>query len=170
MSRKKFVVKASALKIIMRAKALTTVIVILLLCVTVRLLPYLAPIRTADIAQDKQAIAFTDRNGLLLGTLLTRVDALAKPLEEKRLVVRHREHTAVVPLNQVSPQFIQAILAAEDSDFYHHGALDIKAIARAIKDAIHANRILSGASTITMQLARMLNSLPRTVSGKTQEV
>jgi penicillin-binding protein 1C len=154
MSRKKFVIKASALKIMMSAKALTTVIVILLLCVTVRLLPYLAPIRTADIAQDKQAIAFTDRNGLLLGTLLTR----------------DREHTAVVPLNQVSPQFIHAILAAEDGSFYHHDALDLKAIARAIKDAIHAKRILSGASTITMQLARMLDSLPRTVSGKTQEI
>jgi len=154
MSRKKFVVRASALKIMMSAKALTTVIVILLLCVTIRLLPYLALIRTADIAQDKQAIAFTDRNGLSLGTLLTR----------------DREHTAVVPLNQVSPQFIQAILAAEDGTFYHHGALDLKAIARAIKDAIHAKRILSGASTITMQLARMLDSLPRTVSGKTQEI
>ena len=163
MSRKKFVVRASALKIIMRAKALITVILILLLCVTIRLLPYLAPIRAADIAQEKQAIAFTDRNGLLLGTLLTRVDA-------KRLVVRHREHTAVVPLNQVSPQFIHAILAAEDGRFYHHDALDLKAIARALKDAIHAKRILSGASTITMQLARMLDSLPRTVSGKTQEV
>ncbi|MBW4569862.1 MAG: penicillin-binding protein 1C [Tolypothrix carrinoi HA7290-LM1] len=154
MSRKKFIIRASALKIIMRAKALTTVIVILLLCVTVRLLPYLAPIRTADIAQEKQAIAFTDRNQLLLGTLLTR----------------DSEHTAVVPLNQVSPQFIHAILAAEDGTFYHHGALDLKAIARAIKDAIHAKRILSGASTITMQLARMLDSLPRTVSGKTQEI
>jgi penicillin-binding protein 1C len=154
MNRKKFVVRASALKIMMRAKALTTVIVILLLCVTIRLLPYLAPIRTADIAQDKQAIAFTDRNGLSLGTLLTR----------------DREHTAVVPLNQVSPQFIHAILAAEDGTFYHHGALDLKAIARALKDAIHAKRILSGASTITMQLARMLDSLPRTVSGKTQEI
>ena len=143
-----FVVRASAVKsIIMKAKALTTVIVILLLCVTVRLLPYFAPIRTADITQDKQAIAFTDRNGLLLGTLLTR----------------DREHTAVVPLNQVSPQFIHAILAAEDGTFYHHGALDLKAIARAIKDAIHAKRIVSGASTITMQLARMLNSLPRNV-------
>ncbi|MGI8502605.1 MAG: penicillin-binding protein 1C [Hassallia sp.] len=138
----------------MRAKALTTVILILLLCVTLRLLPYFAPIRTADIAQEKQAIAFTDRNQLSLGTLLTR----------------DREHTAVVPLNQVSPQFIHAILAAEDGTFYHHGALDLKAIARALKDAIHAKRILSGASTITMQLARMLNSLPRTVSGKTQEV
>lgn len=154
MSRKKFLVRASAFRIMMRAKALTRVIVILLLCVTIRLLPYLAPIRTADIAQDKQAIAFTDRNGLSLGTLLTR----------------NSEHTAVVPLNQVSPQFIHAILAAEDSTFYHHDALDLKAIARAIKDAIHAKRILSGASTITMQLARMLNSLPRTVSGKTQEV
>ncbi|MEW5858328.1 MAG: transglycosylase domain-containing protein, partial [Cyanobacteriota bacterium] len=84
---------------------------LVLLGLTVRSLPYLAPVRTKDIAQDTQALEFSDRNGLPLGRLLTR----------------DQEHTAVVPLNQVSPQFINAILAAEDGSYYHHGALDLKA-------------------------------------------
>ncbi len=127
---------------------------LLLMCVTVRLLPYLAPIKVADIAQQQLALEFTDRNGLPLGTLLTR----------------DQEHTAVIPLNQVSPEFIHAILAAEDGRFYKHGALDVKAIARALNQAIHAKTIVSGASTITMQLARMLAQQQRTISGKLQEI
>ena len=130
------------------------ILALLLVCVTVRLLPYLAPIHVADITQEQQAIAFTDRNGLPLGTLLTR----------------DQEHTAVVPLKQVSPQFIHAILAAEDGTFYEHGALDLKAIARAFQEAIHKRRIVSGASTITMQLARMLNPSRRNLLGKVQEI
>jgi penicillin-binding protein 1C len=97
---------------------------------------------------------FSDRNGLPLGTLLTR----------------DQEHTSVVALNQVSPQFTHAILAAEDGSFYHHGALDMKAVIRAGKEAIHAKRIVSGASTITMQLARMLDPVPRSLSGKLSEI
>ncbi|MEH2277104.1 MAG: penicillin-binding protein 1C [Nostoc sp.] len=126
----------------------------LLICLLVRLLPYFAPLRAADIAQNQLAMQFSDRNGLPLGTLLTR----------------DQEHTSVIPLNQVSPQFIHAILAAEDGSFYDHGALDMKAVVRASKEAIHAKRIVSGASTITMQLARMLDPVPRNFSGKVSEV
>ena len=86
------------------------------------------------------------------------------------MLTRDQEHTSVVPLNQVSPQFIHAILAAEDGSFYHHGALDMKAVIRASKEAIHAKRIVSGASTITMQLARMLDPVPRSFSGKLSEI
>ncbi|WP_138497940.1 penicillin-binding protein 1C [Nostoc sp. PA-18-2419] len=130
------------------------ILAVLLICLVVRLVPYFAPIRAADIAQNQLAMEFSDRNNLPLGTLLTR----------------DQEHTSVVALNQVSPQFIQAILAAEDGSFYHHGALDMKAIVRAIKEAIHAKQIVSGASTITMQLARMLNPVLRSPSGKMQEI
>lgn len=126
----------------------------LLICLVVRLLPYFAPLRAADIAQNQLAMQFSDRNGLALGTVLTR----------------DQEHTSVIPLNQVSPQFIHAILAAEDGSFYDHGALDMKAVVRASKEAIHAKRIVSGASTITMQLARMLDPVPRNFSGKLSEV
>ncbi|MFB2769369.1 penicillin-binding protein 1C [Pelatocladus sp. BLCC-F211] len=135
-------------------KTSKVILTLLLICFLIRLTPYLVPIRANDILQTQLALEFSDRNGLPLGTILTR----------------DQEHTAVVPLDQVSPQFIQAILAAEDSQFYHHGALDLKAVARAVKDAIQTKRIVSGASTITMQLARMLDNSPRNLSGKVQEV
>jgi penicillin-binding protein 1C len=137
-----------------RSRKGKVILTLLLMCLVVRLLPYFAPVRATDILQNQLAMQFSDRNGLPLGTILTR----------------DQEHTAVIPLNQVSPQFIQAILAAEDGSFYHHGALDLKAIVRAIKEAIHAKKIVSGASTITMQLSRMLNPVPRNVSGKLQEI
>ncbi|HIK07628.1 MAG TPA: penicillin-binding protein 1C [Trichormus sp. M33_DOE_039] len=137
-----------------RNKSIQVILAVVLMCLCVRLLPYFAPIRAGDIAQNQLALEFSDRNGLPLGTILTR----------------DQEHTAVVPLKQVSPQFIQAILAAEDGSFYHHGALDMQAIARAIKEAIQTKKIVSGASTITMQLARMLAPSHRNLSGKVREI
>ena len=95
---------------------------IVLLGLTVRSLPYLAPIRARDLVQEQQAIEFRDRNGLPLGTVLSR----------------DQSHTAVVPLQQVSTHFIQAILAAEDSRFYRHGPLEMRAIARAVLEAVQA--------------------------------
>ncbi len=130
------------------------ILAVLVICLIIRLIPYFAPVRATDIAQNQLAMQFSDRNGLPLGTLLTR----------------DQEHTSVVALNQVSPQFTHAILAAEDGSFYHHGALDMKAVIRAGKEAIHAKRIVSGASTITMQLARMLDPVPRSLSGKLSEI
>jgi penicillin-binding protein 1C len=120
----------------------------------VRALPYLAPIRADDLRQDDQAIEFSDRNGLPLGTLLTR----------------DQDHTAVVPLTEVSPQFIHAILAAEDGRFFQHGPLDLRAVARAIAEAAQARRVVSGASTITMQLSRMAYPTPLSLTGKLQEI
>jgi penicillin-binding protein 1C len=125
----------------------------MVLCVVVRSLPYLAPIRAAALSQ-QQAIAFTDRNGLPLGTILTR----------------DQEHTVTVPLQQVSQPFKQAIVAAEDGRFYQHGALDGRAIVRAGLEALQARQVVSGASTITMQLARMLEPSPRMLVGKVQEI
>ncbi|MFM7363534.1 MAG: penicillin-binding protein 1C [Cuspidothrix sp.] len=124
------------------------------ICLLIRLCPYFAPIYSIDIAQHQLAIEFTDRNNLPLGTVLTT----------------DQENTSIVKLNQVSPQFIKAILAAEDADFYYHGALDLKAIFRGIKIGIENQRIVSGASTITMQLARMLDNSPRTFTAKLKEV
>lgn len=120
----------------------------------IRSLPLLAPVRATDLVQDQQAITFTDRNGLPLGTLLTR----------------DQDHTAVIPLPQVSPRFVQAILAAEDGRFYRHGALEFRAIARSALEAIRVGRVRSGASTITMQLSKMIHPVPSNLPGKLQEV
>jgi penicillin-binding protein 1C len=117
---------------------------------SVRSLPYAMPIRATDLVQDDLAVEFRDRNGLSLGTLLSR----------------DQTHTAVVSLDQISPNFVQAILAAEDERFYQHGPLDLQAIARAIAEAVQARQIVSGASTITMQLARMIDPTPHLVGGK----
>jgi penicillin-binding protein 1C len=130
------------------------VLIIILSCLTVRSLPYLAPIKAENLIQDDRALEFSDRNGLPLGRILTR----------------DQDHTAVVPLEEISSYFLQAILAAEDGRFYHHGALDMGAIARAVIQAFQHRRIISGASTITMQLARMLEPNPRTLPAKFQEI
>jgi penicillin-binding protein 1C len=114
----------------------------------------LVPIHAEDLAQIDQAVEFRDRNHRPLGTLLSR----------------NQEHTAVVPLDQVSPHFLNAILAAEDQRFYHHGAVDLQAVVRASWQSLKAGHIVSGASTITMQLARTVEPSPRTWGGKVQQV
>ncbi|WP_084449027.1 penicillin-binding protein 1C [Picosynechococcus sp. PCC 7117] len=124
------------------------------IALVVRLTPFLMPLQAADIAQTDQAFRFYDRNGLFLGTVLSA----------------DQENTSVVSLDEVSPYFQQAIIAAEDGDFYHHGPLDLQAIARATYQAIKHQKIVSGASTITMQLARMLGDRPRTLHAKLQEI
>ncbi len=60
------------------------------------------------------------------------------------------------------PEVLQnAILATEDSNFFQHGGIDLKGVARAAVTNFRAGRIKEGASTITMQLARALFSLTR---------
>ncbi|EAW35928.1 penicillin-binding protein 1C [Lyngbya sp. PCC 8106] len=130
------------------------ILAVILTGVTVRSIPYLAPIHAQDITQDSLAVEFSDRYGQPLGTLLSR----------------DQNHTAVVPLAQVSPLFIQAIIAAEDKRYYQQGAVDSIAIVRAILEAIQAREIVSGASTITMQLARMLEPAPTTLINKSREI
>jgi penicillin-binding protein 1C len=127
---------------------------VVLIGVVVRSLPYLAPISVADLQQQDSAIEFSDRNGLPLGTILTL----------------NQEHTAVVELDEISPDFIHAMIAAEDQRFYQHGALDGRALVRALLEAGQAREIVSGASTITMQLARMLEPNPRTLANKFKEI
>jgi len=75
-----------------------------------------------------------------------------------------------VPLKQVSPVFIQASLAREDTRFYEHGGIDWRGVARALVRDIMSGSAKEGASSITQQLAR--NSLPlggRTLSRKLLE-
>ncbi len=63
-----------------------------------------------------------------------------------------------VPLKQVSPFFVQALLAREDTRFYEHGGIDWRGVARAVFRDITSGSAKEGASSLTQQLAR--NSLP----------
>ena len=77
------------------------------------------------------------------------------------------------PLADFSPNLINAVLAGEDKRFYQHLGVDPLAVARAVWLNIKSGEIKSGASTITMQLARLskgLNPGPRTFSRKLKEL
>ncbi len=61
-----------------------------------------------------------------------------------------------VPLNRISPNLIAATIATEDKDFYNNPGFDIFGIARALWQNYTSGEVVSGASTITQQLARMV--------------
>ena len=75
-----------------------------------------------------------------------------------------------VSLSEVSPQFIAAVLAREDTRFYEHKGIDWRGVLRALVRDVLSRSAREGASSLTMQLAR--NSLPlggRTFSRKLLE-
>lgn len=74
-----------------------------------------------------------------------------------------------IDLSDVSPAVVQATLAAEDRYFFLHPGINPLAIVRALWQNLKHNRIISGASTITQQLARNLNRRPRNIFSKLHE-
>ncbi len=58
------------------------------------------------------------------------------------------------PLNEISPYLVAATISTEDKDFYSHGGFDPLAIVRAFWQNLTSGETVSGASTITQQLAR----------------
>lgn len=75
-----------------------------------------------------------------------------------------------VSLEEVAPSVLQAFLAAEDHRFFEHRGVDLRAVARAARDNLRARRVVSGASTITMQAARLLRPAPRNWRGKVAQL
>ena len=61
-----------------------------------------------------------------------------------------------VSLDKISPYLVAAIVATEDKGFYSHPGFDATAIGRAFLQNYQGGETVSGASTITQQLARML--------------
>lgn len=74
-----------------------------------------------------------------------------------------------IPLAEMDPDVIAAFLATEDRRFYQHPGVDPRAVIRAIRVNLAARRVVSGASTITMQLARLLHPTPRNWWGKLEQ-
>jgi penicillin-binding protein 1C len=64
----------------------------------------------------------------------------------------------------IPPKLIHAVLQFEDRDFYRHPGVNPLAVARALMQNIRERRVVSGASTITMQVARISNPKRRTVA------
>ncbi len=83
----------------------------------------------------------------------------------------YKEQRIEVPLGQVSPHLVKAILAIEDQRFYEHRGFDARRIVGAALANVRRGRVVQGASTITQQLARQSFLTPdRTYRRKLQEV
>ncbi len=59
-------------------------------------------------------------------------------------------------LDRVDPQFVAMLIAYEDKRFYAHHGVDPLAMARSVGQLLQHGRIVSGGSTITMQVARLV--------------
>jgi len=106
-----------------------------------------------------QGVSFSqsirDRNGKLLRVTLT---------PDQKFRIR-------TPLSQISPELVNATLQYEDKYYARHPGVNPIALLRSAIDLVHCRRVVTGGSTITMQLARLRFHLhTRSVLGKLQQI
>ena len=75
-----------------------------------------------------------------------------------------------VPIEQVPECLKQAVIAAEDQRFFYHPGFDPIAVLRALHSNVSEGKIVSGASTITQQVVRLIHPRPRTYTSKVIEL
>ena len=92
----------------------------------------------ADLFPAPLATEVLDREGLLLSAHIAADGQWRMPATDS-----------------VPPVLEAAVLAFEDRRFYRHVGMDARSLLRALRDNITAGRVVSGGSTLTMQVARM---------------
>jgi penicillin-binding protein 1C len=118
-----------------------------------RYLDELPPVDMA--AADKRSTIVVDRNGQLLRPFTTDEGIW-------RLPVRAAE---------VDPRYLAMLFAYEDKRFREHGGVDLLAMARAFGQFLSNGEVISGASTLTMQVARLIEPRDkRDLSAKARQV
>jgi len=75
-----------------------------------------------------------------------------------------------VAAGEVDPRFRRMLLAYEDKRFESHWGVDPLALLRATGQLLRHGHVISGASTLTMQTARLLEPRPRTLGAKLIEM
>jgi len=97
------------------------------------------------------AVTFTDPNGEVIGMRGIRQDD-------------------AIPLDEIPPYLIKAVLATEDARFFDHFGVDIYGTLRAIVQNTRAEGVRQGGSTITQQVAKNIFLSPeRTIRRKVHE-
>lgn len=99
------------------------------------------------------SLRVTSRGGRLLREVRADDGARARPLTR----------------GEIPPHVRDAVLAAEDRGFYWHPGVNPLAVARAAASNVWHRRVVSGASTLTMQLARTLRPRKKSLWGKVTE-
>lgn len=75
-----------------------------------------------------------------------------------------------VTIEEVSPRYLEALIQYEDRWFWKHPGVNPLSVARAAWQDLRAGRVISGGSTLTMQVARLLDPHPRTFGGKARQL
>ncbi len=76
-----------------------------------------------------------------------------------------------LPFDEIPPQFVEALLAAEDDHFFQHRGIDFMGLLRAVSELVLTGEKGSGGSTLTMQVARnYFLTLERTFMRKFNEI
>lgn len=127
---------------------------IVLLCVETALLA-LDAIFPPDLGRaHRSSPVALDRRGAWLRAL---------PVEDGRWRIR-------ADLDRTDPSFLRRVIRTEDAHFYGHPGVNPLAVARAAASALLHGHVTSGASTLSMQTARLLEPHPRTLLGKLGEM
>lgn len=127
--------------------------------------------------------------GVVLALLLAAglADLMAPPdlsrLDQRSVVVEDRDGRLLRPFPTaqghwrldsdpaaVDPLYLAMLREMEDRRFGWHPGVDPLALARAAGQMLRQGRVVSGGSTLTMQLARLLEPKPRTIGAKFQEM
>jgi penicillin-binding protein 1A len=100
----------------------------------------------------EQVVKVLDRDGNLLGELGS-------------------VHRTVVPYQKIPKVMIQAVLAAEDAEYFDHEGIDYKGMVRAFVEDVIRRKFAQGASTITQQVVKQLLLTPeKSLRRKVQEI
>ena len=135
-----------------KARSITFRVLIGFIClfVLLKLTVWVTPVSEERLSVYAESVRIFDRNGTLLRESVSSDGARAE----------------WISIAEISPQLIDATLAAEDKRFYQHGGIDYYAMIRAFQQLFSNQRIVSGASTVSMQLARMLYGHSHAWNGK----
>lgn len=114
----------------------------------------LAPLPVSQEAPDKFARLIVAQDGTPL-----------RAFADKQGVWRYP-----VAIDQVSPRYINTLLAYEDRWFWYHPGINPASMLRATWQNLINGRIISGGSTLTMQVARILDPHTRTMAGKLKQM
>src|SRR5450755_895811 len=114
--------------------------------------PKLPNLSRLDAYRPKQVTRILDRNGAPIGELGS----------EKR---------TVVPYDAIPKLLVNAVVSAEDADYFQHGGLNYRGMVRAFLEDVLRGRRAQGGSSITQQVVKnMILSPERTLRRKVQEI
>jgi penicillin-binding protein 1C len=107
-----------------------------------------------ELFQTPYSTVILDRNGELIGASIAEDEQWRFP-----------------PREELPEKYVRAVTLYEDRNFFRHPGVDLLAVGRAALDNFRSHRIVSGASTLTMQVIRLSrNRRSRTILEKIKEM